>query len=185
MSDTKEVSAENTMRLLEWAIQEGKDGLRWRTDSLMAIKKDASITLAIFLAGAAGGLAYAAKGLDQGTAWMLYGAGAFSAYLFVLCGLLVAKVLVVKAFPALHQIPDVVFQPKWEISRLMREEVKSLSRRINDAIPIINASAQWLNWLRYAAILSPVVLIVAALLAPEPAQALGLGIPAAPAVAPQ
>lgn len=171
----REISEQNTEALADWAIRYGLDDLKCRTESLVAIKKEAVTSLTVLLAGATGGLAYAVKGFDDGTVWLISGASTFAAYLYILCALLVAKVLEVKQVPALYALPATIFQPGYSVLQLKRGEINSLGRRIEQIRSLVDKSAVCLNRLRLAAIASPLFFIAAAIAGPVLFQAEGRG----------
>ncbi|AZY48844.1 hypothetical protein ACLQ9F_11995 [Bordetella avium] len=150
--------------LLDWVEKAALENLRAHHQAADVIAKEATTTLTVLLAGMAGALAYAAKGVDAAAwTWLSVGAAAFSAYLLLLGLWLVLGCMKIGDLPAIHNEPGNLFQPGIPLEDLRKYELENMQLRINDAAARNSRVARALNNIRLAAILSPVVLIVTGL----------------------
>lgn len=149
---------------LDWIEAAALENMKAHHASADAIAKDAATTLTIFLAAMAGGLTYAAKGIDQNSwTWLPVGATAFTIWFFVLSALLVWKCLMMRPIPSGYNEPSNLNQPGFELDELKEAELGLLQDRINGAATRNAAVARWLNALRLSAVASPLVFTASAL----------------------
>lgn len=123
------------------------------------LQKEGVTTLTILLAGAAGGLAYSVKGVELGKLWLVIGSGAFSIYLFVLCALLVRKVLTIGPLFTIYNEPGKLNKKSLSLDEIREEELVQAQDRICHTINRNERVAAQLNLLRMLAISSPLVFI--------------------------
>lgn len=150
--------------LLDWAEETGLENLKAHHQTADLLQKQAVTTLTVLLAGATGGLAYAIKGAEYGSLWWAIGSAAFSFYLYLLCALTVFKTLTVKEFPMLHNEPRNLYQPEYSLNSIKEVEIENIQERIQQAVARNKLTAGWLNRIRYAAVASPLVFLITAVL---------------------
>lgn len=156
-------------KVLEWIEKQGQDSLKARYATAELISKEAQTTLTVLLAGVGGTAAYAAKLFEPAPlAPVTIAAAATCAYLILLCVLLVSACMLFKSYPALYQDPRNLLQPQHSLDDLREAELHNLQDRISEAKSINAARARRLNAIRFAAAVSPLVFLIAALAAPKP-----------------
>ncbi|KVT74813.1 MULTISPECIES: hypothetical protein [Burkholderia cepacia complex] len=152
--------------LLEWVEKSAIENLKAHHACADVVAKDAATTLTVFLAALGGGLAYAAKALEQHSLnWLSVGAMAFTGWFLVLSLLLVSRCLMVRAMPSIYNEPRNIFQPEFSIDDLKEAEIQGLQQRIDMAAAGNAKVVKSLNRLRLAAAASPIVFIVVAVVA--------------------
>ncbi|WP_175729037.1 hypothetical protein [Burkholderia ambifaria] len=152
--------------LLEWVENSAIENLKAHHACADVVAKDAATTLTVFLAALGGGLAYAAKALEQHSLnWLSVGAMAFTGWFLVLSLLLVSRCLMVRAMPSIYNEPRNIFQPEFSIDDLKEAELQGLQQRIDMAATGNAKVVKSLNRLRLAAAASPIVFIVVAVVA--------------------
>ncbi|OXJ36705.1 hypothetical protein CFB82_09650 [Burkholderia sp. HI2714] len=152
--------------LLEWVEKSAIENLKAHHACADVIAKDAATTLTVFLAALGGGLAYAAKAVEQHSLnWLSIGAIAFTGWFLVLNLLLVVRCLVFRELPSIYNEPRNIFQPEFSVDELKEEEIQNLQQRIDTAASSNAKVAKSLNKLRLAAAASPIVFIVVAVVA--------------------
>ncbi|WP_186104940.1 hypothetical protein [Burkholderia gladioli] len=152
--------------LLEWVEKSAIENLKTHHACADVIAKDAATTLTVFLAALGGGLAYAIKALDQHSVnWLSVGSAAFTVYFLMLSVLLVVKCLMSRELPSIYNEPRNINQPTFTLEQLKDAEIEGLQRRIDAAARSNRRVVVWLNGLRLAAVVSPIVFIVFASLA--------------------
>ncbi|MFP3794702.1 hypothetical protein [Paraburkholderia sp. SIMBA_027] len=157
-----EVAGDNR-ELQEWVEKAAIENLKEHYASADQIAKDATTTLTVFLAAVGGGLAYAAKAIEQhSVTWLSAGAIAFTVWFLVLSLLLVWKCMMLRPFSTVYNEPRSLYQPQYSLSQLREAEFKNLQNRINRAAQQNGKVARWLNRLRLAAAACPVAFIVGA-----------------------
>lgn len=148
---------------LDWVEQAGLENLKSHRETADLLQKQAVTTLTVLLAGATGGLAFAVKGVEHGSLWWAIGSAAFSVYLYLLCALLVFKTLTIKDFPSLYNEPQNLFQPTFRLEEVKVVELDNIQKRIEQAGARNGETSNWLNGTRYAAVASPIVFVIVAL----------------------
>jgi hypothetical protein len=141
--------------VLEWVEKASLENMRghWQTADTLA--KEAGTTLTILLAMLSGAFAYTLSGSD------LIGAVALTAYLFVLCVVLVINCVMIKEFPAITNEPRNLNQQGYELDVLRNVELRNIQGRIDQAARRNAITTKWLNRVRIGAICSPLVFAVA------------------------
>lgn len=143
---------------------------RYATADLLS--KEAQVTLTVLLAAVGGTAAYAAKITEAGPATPTIVASAVScAYLVFLSVNLVVRGMTFRSFPALHQQPKNLMHKGYSLDDIREAELENLEIRITEAAKLNSKRAKFLNRIRIAAAVSPVVFICAALLSPKQNQA--------------
>lgn len=148
--------------ILDWAEKCGIENLKAHRETADYLQKQAVTTLTVLLAGATGGLAYAIKGAEYGSLWWAVGSAAFSLYLYGLCALAVFKTLTVSDFPALYNEPASLYQPHYSLADIKEAELVNIQERIVQAVARNRETSEWLNYIRYAAVASPIIFLIVA-----------------------
>ncbi len=151
--------------LLEWVEKCAIGNLTGHKENADYLQKQGVVTFTILLASATGGLAYAVKGIQTNEFWLFVGSGLFSAYLYGLSALLVFKVLKIGIFPSLYNEPEYLNQPRFKFDELRQVEVGNMQTRIDQAKQRNATTAMWLNRIRVAAVCSPIIFVIGALVA--------------------
>lgn len=158
---------EDWPKMLEWVEKQALDSLKARFVTAELIAKEAQTTLTVLLAGVGGSAAYGAKALELVSPGPIVAASAaVCVYLVGLSILLVIGCLMFQSYPALHQDPKNLMHPAYPLHEVREQEINNLADRIAEAKGINDIRAKRLNWVRIAAVLSPVVFSVAACIAP-------------------
>jgi hypothetical protein len=143
---------------LDWIEEAAIENMKAHHACADVIAKEAATTLTVFLAAMAGGMTYAAKAIEQKSwTWFSVGATAFAVWFFALSGLLVWKCLMMRPIPPVHNEPKNLNQAGFELDALKEAELDGFQRRIDESAARNRLVARWLNWLRLAAVASPVV----------------------------
>lgn len=147
--------------LLDWVENAAIENLRLQHHTADVIARESVTTLTLLLAGVGAGVAYAAKSVDRSALdWLSVGAISVTAYLAVLCLILVVRCLRISPLPAIYNEPGNLLQPDIEFEDLRRYELENMQTRINDAVRRNARIAGSLNRVRIAAALSPLVFII-------------------------
>lgn len=149
--------------LLDWVEKQALENLRFRIQDADNLTKESNTTLTILLAGMGASLAYGIKLLDANSeSWILLAVFMFSAYLLVLCMLLIFKCLKISAIPAPTNEPQNLYQVEFSLEALREVELKNLQERINETVRRNDMVATWLNRIRLLAVCSPIIFILVA-----------------------
>jgi hypothetical protein len=149
---------------LEWAEKSGLENLKTRHDTLGNLRKEASSTLTLLLAGLAGSLAYAAKLFEPGAAGpVAFGAGAVCIWLTGLALYLVFNAMLFLPVPAIYNEPKGLAQPEFTLDELRHESLNGLQERIDEIVKINDKLADVVNWTRALAAILPGIFVVAAI----------------------
>ena len=149
--------------LLEWAEEIGQENLKSRMQVADAIAAQASTTITLFLAGIGGSLAYAARLLEAKPPALAYGAAAVCVYLTLLSVLLLLKCITLTDAPAVFNEPTNLLLVNGELDAVRAGELANMQVRI-DRIKTRNSErARWLNAMRWAAILTPLLFLLTTL----------------------
>lgn len=156
-------SQENWDAVVKWAGEEGTANLTDRQATLTNLRKEASTTLTVVLAGLGGTLAYAAKLFEPPAAGpVAFGAGVLCLYFVFLALYLVTTCMLVEDIPAVHNEPKNLALEGYELAAIRRSEVrKNLQQRIDEMRSVNDRIAEALNWARKAAAVSPIVFVLA------------------------
>jgi len=149
--------------LLEWVEKQALENLRFRIQDAENLTKESNTTLTLLLTGMGAGLAYGIKLLDSNAEpWLLLSVFMFSAYLLVLCALLIFKCIKISAIPAPTNEPKNLYQVEFTLDSLREAELKNVQQRINEAVTRNDTVAAWLNRIRLFAVCSPIIFTVVA-----------------------
>lgn len=158
-------------KVLEWVEKQGQDNLKARFATADLLAKEAQNTLTVLLAAIGGSAVYALKIFDHAPASPLVAASAVvCVYLVALSLGLVMACMMFQPYPALHQDPVNLMQRQHGLTTLREAELLNLNARIQDATRINSRRVLRLNRIRIAAVLSPLVFGLAALLSPVAVQ---------------
>jgi hypothetical protein len=161
---------------LEWVERAATENLRGRRENAEQLIKEGTTVLTLLLAGATGGLAYTLKALES-TVWVLaLGAAAFSAYLYVLCVVLILTVVRAQDLPPLFNEPENLYQKQYPLRKIREAELKNVQARITQTTKRNVRTAKWLNRIRLAAAMSPLAFVLAT-------SGAAVGLPCVPAPA--
>ncbi|WP_429498962.1 hypothetical protein ACQUFY_08545 [Robbsia andropogonis] len=145
---------------LDWIEKAGLENMKLHHACADTLSKEAATTLTLSLAGMGGGLAYAAKSLDQGHwTWFAVGAAAFTAWLCYVSWYLTTKCLMMREIDQVYNEPKNLDSPDDTLEYLRRCELLSLQIRIDSAGQRNARLAGHLNKARKFAIGSPLVFI--------------------------
>ncbi|VVE13018.1 hypothetical protein PCA20602_02735 [Pandoraea capi] len=150
---------------IDWIEKAAVENFKAHQSATEAIEKQCTTTLTVFFAGIGGGLAYGAKALElHHWTWLSIGTLTFTAYIVVLAGLLICGCMTIGEYPQLHNEPgnllNVPSQYSFEQIRVF--ELENMQSRIQQAIDRNAKVADRLNWIRLAAIASPLIFIASA-----------------------
>lgn len=143
---------------LDWIEKAALENLRGHVQTAETLAKEAGATLTVLLAALAGAFSYAIKAEE-----FQAGAVALTVYLFLLCGVLVKRAMMIVEFPAITNEPRNLNQGGVALELLRRAELINIQSRIDQGAERNATTAQWLNRVRLAAIASPVAFLVAIL----------------------
>ena len=151
--------------LREWAEKEGYANLSARIASCAVIGAQAATTMALLLAGLGGALAAAARVVEPGAGPVAWGAAALCAWMMLCAGVLVVRCINLESAPMLNNQPDNLLVPGVTLEQLRMGELVNLVVRIRQQTAINDRRAKALNQVRWAALASPAVFLLAALAA--------------------
>ena len=160
-------------KVLAWAETAGTENLKSRHATLDGLRKEATTTLTVILAGLGGALTYAAKVFEpQQTGPIPFAATILCVYLTCLAAGLVLRCMLVREIPAVYQSPMNLAQPGFPIDEIREAELTNIEARINDMLAINAGIARALRAIRILAVFSPVIFaIAAAIYQPKPTPA--------------
>jgi len=143
-------------KMLEWAESMALENLRSHLNALAAIKQETVITLSVLFAAMAGCIAYLGqhtngKHLDP-VAW---GAVFAAIWLFAVCAALIIQCLRVADAPTPTNNGSVLYQPQFTLEQVRKVELANIDARSTQAQQRAARDSKWLNWLRMAALLTP------------------------------
>jgi hypothetical protein len=152
--------------LIEWVEKQALENLRFRIQDAETIAKESNATLTILLAALGGGIAYCAK-LVEADASREVLAGMISAlsYVAVLCGLLLNRCLKIAAMPVPTNEPRNLLRKDFSLNAIREAELLNVQARIDEAVARNDFTADWLNRVRFLAVLTPLVFGAAMVLA--------------------
>lgn len=162
MSHSHQIVAEQASRcpadVRAWALEEGHKHLAARIATQAAVGEQVSTTLAVLLAGAGGAVAYAVRLASERADPVGWGALLAMVYLVLLCAVLVLKCTNTQSSPSLWQEPgNLVAYPEATLAQLQAGEAANLQARIEEQMALNSRRARWLNRVRYAALLAPLI----------------------------
>ncbi|HDV6327439.1 TPA: hypothetical protein RJR39_003532 [Burkholderia cenocepacia] len=159
MSDDKEQKDR-----LDWIEKAAIENLKAHHATADVIAKEASTTLTVLLAGAAGGLAYAGKALDAHSwTWYSFGAAAFTAWMTWLCYRCVKECLMISPIPQIYNEPRNLDAPELTLNELREQEIAGLQNRIDEAAKRNGGLSTKMNNIRKLAVASPLVFAISSL----------------------
>jgi len=137
--------------------------LKAKQDNTDLITKESHATLTIVLSALGVICAYATKQWETDDA-TTYAALTLATYYMVVAILLVQNCLLQRDYPALYNEPKNLNQPNINFETLRMAEIDNIQKRIEEADTIILERSIWLNGVRKALAVSPIVGVVAYLL---------------------
>ena len=141
--------------VLEWIEKAALENLRGHLQIADVLAKEAATTLTILLAALSGAFGYALTVSEY-----RIGSVVLTAYLFVLCVVLVTRCMMIKEFPATTNEPRNLNQQGFALDALRSTELKNFQLRIDQAAQRNAITAQWLNRVRLGAIGSPLIFTI-------------------------
>ena len=150
--------------VLDWAEKAGLENLKFRLQNAETLAKEAATTLTVLLAGIGGALSYAAKYYDgkPPALSLVVGATALAVWLMFLSVLLVHYCVRTLPLQTPTNEPENLYQPKFALDVLREVELQGIQRRINQTVKRNSTVAQWLDRVRYGAVFSPLIFLIAA-----------------------
>jgi len=142
--------------ILDWVEKAALENIRGHSQTADILAKEAATTLTILLAALSGAFGYAVSSFDY-----RIGAIALTAYLFMLCVLLVTRCMKIKEFPSTTNEPKNLNQEGYPLDALRKVELRNIQERIDQAAQRNAITAQWLNRVRIGAICGPLVFAIA------------------------
>ncbi|MFM0245205.1 hypothetical protein [Paraburkholderia sediminicola] len=149
---------------LDWIEKSAIENLKSHHNAADIIAKEASTTLTVLLAGAAGGLAYAAKAFDtHNLTWFSFGAVAFTAWMAWLSYRCVTECLMISPIPQIYNEPRNLDAPELSFNDLREAEILGIQDRIDKAAKRNADLSACLNRIRKLAVASPGVFAISSL----------------------
>lgn len=154
-------------KTLEWIEKQAQESLKARFQTAELVAKEVQTTLTVLLAAIGGSAAYGAKIFDVSLTGPVETAAAITCvYLIALAVTLVVSCMMFVSYPALYQEPENLMQAAFSIDEIREAEINNLQVRIIEAAGINAKRAKWLNWLRIAAAISPLIFALVAAISP-------------------
>lgn len=155
--------------LLDWAEKAAVENLKERLANLDQLRGQASSLLQLILVGIGGALTFAVKVFDPGPIGPLV-AGALATVLWLcwVAALLVWRCLSTSRVPVVFNHPKNLYNDAAKQAGLddwRERELQTLGNRIDVVKPIVESVGAWLDKCRYAAIATPLVFTLGALVA--------------------
>lgn len=153
-------------KMLDWVEKAGVEAIKQHHQSADEIKRDATTTLTVLLAGGGAALAYGGKALEGSAAPGTLGVVALlcSAWLFGLCVVLVLKCLSVHDIAAVWNEPANLYHPQHEFDAIREAELKNMQARLDEAAARNTNTSAWLNRVRLGAIATPLIALAGAII---------------------
>ena len=153
---------ENKRELIDWVEKQALENLKFRIQDAENIAKESNTTLTILLAALGGGIAYTAK-LIEADAEQPVMAGMLMSliYIAVLCGVLLLKCMKIAAMPVPTNEPRNLFQKQFSLDAIREAELANVQARIDEAVARNDFVAAWLNRVRFLAVLTPLIFLMA------------------------
>jgi len=148
---------ESKSNLLDWVERAALENIKAQMQSADELKREANVALNVFLAGATASAAYSAKAFSDGTLAFAWAALLFAALLYVLCALDLYYCLWISDFPAPTNEPKRLLFKGEDFESLRVAELNQMQIRIEKAQARNSVRAASLNFLRGAALLSPLI----------------------------
>ncbi|WP_321853113.1 hypothetical protein [Burkholderia cenocepacia] len=146
---------------LDWIEKLAIENLKAHHVTADTIAKEASTTLTVLLAGAAGGMTYAAKALDaHNWTWFSFGAAVFTAWMTWLSYRCVKECLMISPIPQIYNEPRNLDAPDMSFSELRESEILGLQGRIDEAAKRNSDLSKKMNNIRRLAVASPLVFAI-------------------------
>jgi hypothetical protein len=151
------MNEEKHAALLDWVEKAALENIKAQMQSADELKREANIALNVFLAGATASAAYSAKALSDGLFAFGCAALLFASVLYVLCALDLYYCLWISDFPAPTNEPKRLLVKDEDFESLRVAELNQMQIRIEKAQARNSVRAASLNFLRGAALLSPLI----------------------------
>ncbi|WP_316872950.1 hypothetical protein [Ralstonia edaphi] len=149
---------------IDWIEKSAIENLKAHHATADIVAKEASTTLTVLLAGAAGGLAYAGKAIDTTSwTWYSFGTAAFTAWMTWLCYRCVTECLMVSELPQIYNEPRNLDAPDLSLNELRESEILGLQGRIDITAKRNGELSSRLNRIRRLAVASPIVFVISSL----------------------
>lgn len=149
--------------MIEWVERAALENLRFRLQNAETLAKDASSLLMLLLGGMGAALAYSVRALESGAADPAHiGVFAVMGWLLLSCLVLVWQCILTMPLQAPTNEPDNLMQPGYEFEVIRRAELNNIQARINEAVQRNHHVAAWLDRVRIAVTISPMVFALTA-----------------------
>lgn len=150
------------IQLIDWVESQAQENLKFRLNCLENILKECNTTLTILLAGVGGTAAYLFKLLESPHphSGMLAGLAALCLYLLLLSGLLIINCLKIDEIQVPTNEPENLYTKDYTVMQIREGELINVQERINKAAARNLYAADWLNKIRLAMLLAPLVFIL-------------------------
>lgn len=160
-------SVSDWSRKIDWVERHAQENLKSRFATAELIARDAHTTLTALLAAVGGSAFYGVKIFVVGPTSRIAVAGAIvCCYFLLLCLVLVCKCMMFRSYPALYQEPRNILRRDLTLEEVREAELENLDERIQEARTLNDRRAEWLNGIRIATALGPIVFAAAAWLVP-------------------
>ncbi|AOI94830.1 hypothetical protein [Burkholderia sp. LA-2-3-30-S1-D2] len=151
-------ASEEKDRMLDWVEKQAIENLQFHIQCAEQIKKEATTTLTVILAGVGGASAYTVKLFDAHVAhWLMAAALAFALGLLVVAAILVLRCLHIDNIQAPANEPKNLYLPKYSLQIVREVELENVQLRIKAAQDRNGAAADRLERVRVYAVLVPVI----------------------------
>lgn len=151
--------------LIDWVEAQAQENLKFRLSCLESIIKECNTTLTILLAGIGATAAYIFKLHPVSDTWMLAGTLSVCLYFLLLSGLLIIKCLQIDEIQVPTNEPENLYIKQYTLLEIREGELRNVQERINKAVARNLNTSDWLNKIRLLILASPLVFIVAFILA--------------------
>ena len=147
--------------LIDWVEQSALSNLRGHSENADGLALQSNSTLTLLLTAAGASLGYSITKFDTGhISHAAIMAACLALYFFILAAILIIKCIKVKDFPSITNEPKNLFQEKYSLDSLRKQELKNIQVRIDQAVRRNYVTAFWLNRIRLAASLTPILVFI-------------------------
>jgi len=145
--------------LLDWVETQTEKNMTFRIGCLDHVRSEANTTLSILLAGAGACFVLAINnwGEDCRLVTALIGT---TVYLFSIGGVLVLKALLLADVLPPTNEPKNLYQPEAKLDEIREAEIWNAQERITAMTRVGNQAGNWLNFVRMAAVVTPLIFLL-------------------------
>ena len=148
-----------------WAYDAGRENLKAHLETGDFLLAQANTLLTLLLAGLGGALAMGGRVFESAPGVLACGAAAVAVWLSLVAAVLARQCIVTRDTQMLSNEPKNIYRPALGLSEsdVLSHEIDNIQGRIDAAKKRNTAVAKWLDYCRYAAIVTPLSFVAGGL----------------------